>query len=977
LNTLIIQPYKSLIDEIIPHLKSEGKDYSSNLIVFPGKRPSHFLRKAIAREIKGSFIPPVIFSMDEFVDHMYENMQSERKLETIDAVAILYDIQKKSLQPFGGENFLSPDTFFPIGLKIYRDIEELYIEGIKPVMVKQIEPYTSEAIPEYSASRLRSLSFFYEEFYKTLEEKGLSTRSLRYKHVSEKIEETGLDRYEQIIFAGFFALTKCENTLFRKLLRKENTLFIFQEGPGLNEKLSDLGLNTELLQNTDEGYQVRHSAPPQADDAESMSSDPLNSCFHRNDNFTRDSSPEIHFYSSPDTHGQVYALSRVIEEIQESPDEKTAIVLPSSETLFPLLRQALSTLNEDSYNVSLGYPLHRTPIFGFLNNLMELISSIDDDRLYIPDYLKFVLHPYTKNIYYNGNAEITRIMFHAIEERLTQYRTKTFCSLSEIEEDAKLLGHIMEKMPEDEKGISRSNIKEHLRNIHRNTIEKFLSFTNLKDFAEKCTELLTYIFKNSTGRLHPLFYPFSESFLKAMDVITRSLMNDFAFEAISSYFIFFRKYIMTGYTPFEGTPLRGLQILGFLETRNIRFDRVFILDSNEEVLPDTRKDDTILPFKAREILGLPTYIDRDNLAAYYFETLLKGAREAHLFFIENNKKDRSRFIEKILWEKQKKDNTTDTKKYIQHVQYKVKLDNPASDSIIKTDSVLKFLRDFEYSATALDTYLDCQLQFYYTYVLGLNKKEEISSEIERADIGKFVHKILAEYFSKRKNRQLKQKDFRKEDLISLINRLFKEEYGARPIGAVYLLKNQIKNHLRDLFEKYYMPLIKEQRITILDSEKDIRISSDGFKLKGRIDSIEKRDGKLFIIDYKTGSNRGRLKIHLDKLDADNRESYDKAIGSLQLPFYLLLYSSITRTDVKDLSGVFLLLGQTIINKDIELCLFENGDEEHVFATLKAVIFRLLREIVDPVYPFKPTSDKKATCPNCNFNYICGTQWIVK
>ena len=99
MNTLIIQPDTSLIDEIRSHLKNKGKDYSSNLVIFPGKRPSHFLRKAIARGIKQSFIPPVILSMDEFIDYAYENMCTERKLETIDAVAILYDIQRKSLQP--------------------------------------------------------------------------------------------------------------------------------------------------------------------------------------------------------------------------------------------------------------------------------------------------------------------------------------------------------------------------------------------------------------------------------------------------------------------------------------------------------------------------------------------------------------------------------------------------------------------------------------------------------------------------------------------------------------------------------------------------------------------------------------------------------------------------------------------------------------------------------------------------------------
>ena len=69
----------------------------------------------------------------------------------------------------------------------------------------------------------------------------------------------------------------------------------------------------------------------------------------------------------------------------------------------------------------------------------------------------------------------------------------------------------------------------------------------------------------------------------------------------TSYFTFFRKYIMTGHVPFPGTPLKGIQILGFLETRNIRFDTVFILDANEEVIPDTSKEDTLLPFHPEKL----------------------------------------------------------------------------------------------------------------------------------------------------------------------------------------------------------------------------------------------------------------------------------------------------------------------------------------------------------------------------------------
>lgn len=914
--------------------------------------------------------------MDEFVDFIYESGErgsggGGRKIETIDAIAILYDIHRKALHPLGGDSFQTPDSFFPIGLKIYRDLEELFIEGVKPAMIKQIEPYTTEAIPEHALKGLQSLSFFYEQFYAAIEEKGLSTRSLRYRAVSEKNEDAELDSYDQIVFAGFYALTKYEKVLFKKLLEKENTLFIFQEGPGLEEKLSDLGI--------DKPYNTLPLIPsPQGRGG-------FESPLERGGDVCLPSPPEIHFYSSPDTHGQVYALSKIISNHTalgnrgkgEFLNEKTAIVLPVAETLFPLLRQGLSFLDEAGYNISLGYPLHRTPVFGFLNSLMELITSMDDDRIYIPDYLKFVLHPYTKNIYYNGSAEITRIMFHALEEKLTESRTRTFATLQELEEDANLLNNVLEKAPKDEKGITKSAIKGHLKTVHLNTIEKFLSFGNIRDFAEKCASLLTYIFHNSTARLHPLFYPFSESFLRELEVISKSLLRDFAFNETVSYFTFFRKYIMTAYSPFEGAPLKGLQLLGFLETRNIRFDEVYILDANEEAIPATRKDDSILPFRARRILGIPTYIDRDKLAAYYFETLLKGAVKAHIFFIENDKKERSRFVEKLLWEKQKQDRSTDPKNYIQPVQYKVNLDNPVPADIGKTAGVTDYLKHFEYHATALDRYLACGLQFYYTYVLGLGKKEEVSGDIERIDIGKFVHKALAEYFKKRNGRQLKKADLNVEEMSLIADKLFEEQYGKNPSGAAYLLKVQIKNRLQDVLRKYYIPLIMEEQVAILGTESRMAISEGPFRLKGFIDSIEKRGHKICIIDYKTGATSNRLKINFNKLDPDDRDSWDEAIGSLQLPFYLLLYSGKTGAKIRDLNAMFLLLGQSGISPKIEAPLFETGDEEHRYGVLKDTIRRLLEEIVDPAQPFRAASDKKASCPDCGFKYICGTQWVVK
>jgi ATP-dependent helicase/nuclease subunit B len=941
-STLIIGQQENLIEKTASLISPQGKDYSRNLVVFPGRRPAHFLRRELAKKGKGSFIPPLILSMDGFVDYVTEAVSPVRSIETIDAIAVLYQIHRDAPKPLGGENFLTLDSFFSLGTKLFADIEELYIEGVPPSMVKEIQPFTDEMIPKHALARLQSLHFFYKTFYERISGLGMATRSMRYRIAAGNFRERGIDRFEKVIFAGFYALTRCEKDLFRLLLPDEKAIFIFQNGPGLGKRLSELGIETG------------DSEPSRPE-------------------------PEIHFYSSPDTHGQVFALGSILKEKSEKqgpPGVSTVIVLPSSETLFPLLRQGMSYIDKDDFNISLGYPMHRTPVFGFLNNLMELTGSMEDDRMYIPDYMKFILHPYIKNIYCKGNAEITRIMFHTVEEILQRSRTRMFTTLSEIEGNEKILDGITERLRLEEQGMTRAEIREHVRMVHLNTIEKFLSFRDIGDFAAKCTELLTFVFNNSTARLHPLFYPFSDSFIKALDAVSKCLLKDMSFADRTSYSTFFRKYIMTGHVPFPGTPLKGLQILGFLETRNIRFDTVFILDATEEVIPDTTKGDTLLPFKAREILKLPTYLDRDRLSAYYFDNLVRGAREVHIFSVENDTRERSRFVESLLWERQKRDESTRASDYVQAVQYRVRLGNDTPAGIPKTEGIASFLKDFTYSATALDTYLSCPLQFYYRYVLDLGKKEEVTGEIERADVGRFVHRVLSQYFAKKINRILKESDVDPEEMDNLIEALFDREYGDSPTGAVYLLKAQIKAHLRAYLSKYRMPLIKETEVTIIGVEQPVRAILNSCKLKGRLDVVEKRDGKIFIVDYKTGSYEQHLKINFDRLDPGSRDSWGEAIGSLQLPVYLILYSESHGIKTEDLRGMFLLLGRSAINKEIELPLFATDDESSKFEELRTVILGLLGEIADPAVPFAAAPNMKNSCPRCDFPYICGTQWIM-
>jgi len=939
----ISAPGADLISEVLSHLKGRGRDYSDSLVVFPGQRPSHFLRRRLARQIGTSLIPPAIFSIDHFVDFICEKFGFVRKLEMIDAIALLYEIHERDPKRLGGSEYTAPDRFFPLGLKIYRDIEELAIEGIKSDQLKQIGACISDTFPQKAEERIETIIYYYEEFYKKVAALGFSTRSNRYRFASERVERAHLERFDPILLAGFFALTASEKVLFRRLLSWDNTLLLFQQGVGLEEALKALGIPDEI-------------APP------------------------IESRPEIHFYGSPDAHGQVLALSQVLDARRAEgnpPDENTVIVLPSSDILFPLLRQGLSHLAEDAFNVSLGYPLGRTPVFGLFNSLMELVASLDGDRVYIPDYLKFVLHPYTKNIYFRRNSEVTRMLFHTLEEELLRERTKTFTTLEEIEGKEALFSKVAQKVGHIEAGTTEEDLREHLRKIHRITIASFLSFQDISDFAKKSMDLLLFLFHGSPAKLHPLFHPFSESLMAALDLLPRSLMRELSFRDRASYFLFLQKYVATCHVPFPGTPLKGLQVLGALETRNLKFSSVFVLDANEEILPETKKDDSLIPFRAREVLGLPTYVDRDRLTAYYFDILLSGAKDVHLFFIENDQAERSRFVEKLLWERQKRDKSTDVKGYIRSIQYRVTLENKAPEPIGKTEEVVAYLKELTYSADALDRYLNCPLQFYYASVLGMRRKEEIAGEIERDELGSFIHTVLRDYFSKRTGRTLKEIDLSREEMGSLIEDRFKEKYGGNSSGALYLLKRQIKRHLADFLEDYCVASIKESAVSILSCEKDIRIRLHGFNLAGRIDRIEQRDDRVVIIDYKTGANPSYLRIDAKRLDLDVRNSWGKAIGSLQLPFYILLYGETERRPMESLEALYLLLGRSRIGKEIELPLFGADPPAEAFAPLRAVIFKVLQEIVDPSTPFQRTADMKRTCPRCDYQHICATQWILR
>jgi CRISPR/Cas system-associated exonuclease Cas4 (RecB family) len=458
--------------------------------------------------------------------------------------------------------------------------------------------------------------------------------------------------------------------------------------------------------------------------------------------------------------------------------------------------------------------------------------------------------------------------------------------------------------------------------------------------------------------------------------LEQSLAGTMSFNDASGYFSFLQQYIAQQEVPFTGTPLRGLQVLGLLETRNLHFDDVYILNVNDDVLPGGVGSDMLLPQQLREKLQLETRRDHDKLSEYYFNLLVRGAKRVHLFFTESGESTKSRFVEQLLWEKQKRDGTYSSDQYIQTIRYNVKLANDAVTAIPKSEDVIALLHGFSYSASSLDMYLQCPIKFYYRYIMRLKEKEETTEDIDSQEIGIFIHEVLKKFYEPLLGKKLEVCDLDILQMERLVNELFADTFGTEPAGASYLLKRQIQRQLKAFLTDYQKPMIEVNDVIIKGLEEKISIREFGVKFEGKLDRVEERGSSIVILDYKTGPRPVRAPIIFSKLNIDDRNSWTEAVTSMQLPVYLLLYGSRTGIETERIIPAYLYLGENLLSKEIEEIFLEDGSErKSLFFQIQKMLEMLLQELLNKDVPFMPPIDLGKTCPRCPYSSLCGTTWV--
>jgi len=939
----VISPTENLIDAVAGSLglSCSSKDLSNRIVVFPGKRPSHFLRKKIGSMLGSSFIPPHMVSIDEFIDFLFREKlgRTERCIDQLDAIAMLFDLHRSIKEKIGNDQFVSFDRFMPLGWTLFGELEELVLADVS---ISKLHSLTAGL--QYGS--IQMLGNYYEQFYALLKTQNVMTRALQYKTVAEEIEHIDLSVYHSIVLAGFFAPTAMEKQIFSSLRTRENTTFIYQRVEGVQSPMNAFWNN------------------PKAQESSPKST----------------STPDIHFYQASDTHGQVYALSALVQkQISDNAtiDEHSAIVLPDATALFPVVHETLPLLSEDRYNIALGYPVVRTPVYGFLQTLVEVFVQTEDDAIPVSAYMKLMLHPYTKNIRAGTETELTRVLVHTMEELLARDRTALFITIDEIEHHPKLFDRVLQRLTDAGTTITKDEIQNHLTEIHNNTIRILQSIRSIGEFAQCCIDVLTYIFEHSTASMHPLFRQYAEKIISLLQTVPSSQLGSKAFEEPSGYLAFLKNYLGSADVPFSGTPLQGMQVLGLLETRNLQFDSVYVLDVNENILPPARGTDMLLPQSLRTMLKMETYRDRETLVEYYFQLLIQGTRHVHLFFTEtaNGERERSRFIQKLIWqEEQHARKILDDR--IASVRYRVQLANKTPKPIAKTNEMLNVLSSLEFSATSLDTYLQCPLRFYYQYVLKLREQDSVSDEIDQLDAGTIVHHILKELFEPFLNQLLHADAFTSIDIDEVVRKEFQTQFGKELRGAQQLMLMQVQRQIRQFIAKYQIPVSETQPVTVTGIEQLLRASDGRTLLLAKCDRIEQRGDRTYILDYKIAGNDMFYKIDWNKLAVDDRATWNSAIGSLQLPFYVRIYSLITQTPPDKIIPAYLLLGKNVIDDSIETPLVPEGeDRAGCYQTSTTIIEKLIEEIRNLEVPFEPATTLSDACPQCPFKAMCGTAWV--
>ncbi len=935
-----------LSDELI---EKYGSDFTGVTVVFPTRRAGVFFRAELAKKLSKPVWAPRVLAIQDLMAEL-----AGRSVP--DAVTLLFELFDVYRGYFPNDAF---DEYYPWGEVMLKDFDELDKSLAIPANVFTIiadikEIDASFGLSEDDLERLRSfwghyfdhdqtvlkeefaktwrhLKSIYDGFHERLQKKGWCTEGQAYRLVAEKL--TTSDTWKEkcgksIVFAGLYALSRSEEQVVE---------FLLDQGVGSIYWDADRHYIEDEFQEA--GHFLRASPLFNRSQSKWMT------------DHLRSSPKSVEVIGIPMEVGQAKMAGHLVQQLslQEgfSP-ERTAVVLPAEHLLFPVLYALPESI--EKINVTMGYPLHQTPIFYLFESLIQLQtnsrmgSDASSTSYFLRDVMSVLDHPYIRNIDVKAIQTWKESISKEGSIRVKQDRLTSH--------GAAELFHVIFK-PVKESSLLFEWCRDVLRIV--------LGAMDQREFKGQ--------------RLESEFIARLLAQLNRLDGIYQSVTAE---SSLKTWWNLFKEIICSTKIPFAGEPLQGLQVMGFLESRVLDFENVILLSVNENILPASGQHPSFIPYGIRKAFSMPTHEDQHAVTAYHFYRLLQRAKKIYLLHNTAAKSissgEPSRFIVQLEHEI--------AAKYTETVQFNRRIIlTPVSEHVAhpivieKSPEVLAKLEKWywdgnspmEYSPklspSALNMFISCPLRFYLSHVAGLWEQEEQEETMEAGTIGNVLHRAMELLYAGKEIITAQEFSGIRPRVLEAVHAAIKDKFvdPSELEGKNILLRNVIVElvhqilsldekdapiHVLQLEETFTLPFAISETKTVI--------------LKGVIDRVDQREDAIRVIDYKTGKVKFRKVNEPEDLfiDSAHKEQFQTMLYAYHIskkfhgrPVKVGLIT------LREMSG-----GVKMINKGEPL-------DAHQLAEFEVGLRGMINRIFDPSQPFVQTDDH-SQCTYCAFKDLC-------
>ncbi len=949
-------------------------------IIFPNKRARLFFNQALAAHLTHPIWSPHFTTISD----LFQQYSPLTLADPILLICRLYTIYSRitgrddTLDRFysWGEMMLNDfddvDNNLVSADKLFRNIEDLnqltsfdYLSEQQEKAIRQFfqnfHSGSKTGLKEKFLSIWNVLLPIYQEFRQTLRADGYAYEGMLKRDVVEHADTRlcSVNSSQIYAFVGFNVLNETEKHLLTQLKERAQTLFYwdFDESYLQQENLTEAGrfIRQDI-------HQFGNALPLDADCYRQL---------HR--------SKQITYISAPTENAQAHYAAHWMEEVTktDTPLNQNAVVLCDESLLLSVLHALPSS---HTLNVTMGFPLQQTPVSSLINALLHLqLHGFYDDTTCRHAHASAVLrHPLTDRLSSGLSGQLIREM----KQKHTLFPTTNFLGRNTT------LRLIFTRQTNNNELLS-----------YLSDIVRLLGQTYRQATASPPPE-------TSSDTEMPLHI---ESVFCAFTLLSRlRTIHDSGLLQVNAATLarLIHQLIQAKTIPFHGEPAVGLQIMGLLETRNLDFRNVILLSANEGNLPRSDHQSSFIPYNLRDAYGMTTVEKRNSLYAYYFYRLLQRADNITLAYNNNAdtpaKGEMSRFMRQLLI-----DTTIPAARAIRMLTLTSSQasQTPPVLSASKSPAVMQRLHQLydwtdglthsRLSPSALNTYLDCPLQFYFHYVTRLTAEDDITEEVGNDIFGSIFHYCMEQIYSRIlptgheiQSQTLYALSQNADTIGALVDEGFNVEYfkidgpqknrsphynGQQQLNRSVLML-YVQNQL--LHDSQLCPLTvhavedKSHSLNLDISTPDGPVNVRLGGIIDRIDTVTVGTQRLHrIVDYKT-STVAQTSDTIDKLFAPTVPKRPYHI--LQAFYYAYIYSHTHTTPVAPALMYVKLtrsqapqpairLGQTTVT---------DFHDPAVHDTFHEQLVRLITSIFTPSLPFTQTTNT-SHCTYCDFAHICG------